>query len=234
MAVTVKFIGVCTHVLDKIDVPRRIVLANARNGKDTIPAHFSYLSIRKEHLDGDPPSTSFLRLLAGRPEHTWSIEGATLRLDPPAAGIPHDRTAADGLPKLPPVDGFAINPSIVGKPGDRQRVDAFFDVGYGTVRAFCVEKAYGAILENGGEPWLDVAPFTGGNSVRLKLRNDAEVILQHVPATPTHDDDSHYKLHYLIGGDIPAGAKDSPPWTACGSDPGEPSLGTGCSSSPYP
>lgn len=248
MSVTVVFEGICTHVRKDekltpwLDVPHRVVLANARKPGFGIPDHVGTLHIDENDLAIVPKKRDYLEPLVGK-KYAWKILGAALSI--PSRGTP-DYPNPECMLHMPPVRGFApLRKLVSGEKVTASEVDAFFDITAGTFINCCFGEAYGATLtieETEGNPRLVVKPFDREKpDLDIYLNPGATVTVRHTAEECTIDDRHHFLLHYLIGGAIPKGVpldKLVPCGKAKGCVPcpkdDTVSLGIGCSSSGYP
>jgi hypothetical protein len=219
MAIAVEFIGICTHI-DKrgaknLPYERRVILVNAENPPDNIDPHFASVTIHKP--DGTEINLG---------------KGIKLRFDPPGQGLEHLRW--DKLPRLGVLNGtWAVSDDVLY----HGNAAVHFDINAGVFTTVCQAKATGTELIIPGEkpPTLIAAPITGGEEKRHELPSGTIIRVQNVSTSSRPDDESHFKLHYLIGGrPLPAEPKmHKTPCSAFGI-PDLPSLGAGCSNSGWP
>ena len=252
MSVTVYFEGICTHVRKDeektpwLEVPHRVVLANARQSKHDrpdIPDHEGTLYVDADSVQTPlPEDTPYLKLKVGAPGgHTWNIYGATVSI--PSADDPLEYCGPACMPPLAGVPDFVPDKRYLDSDqATADTVDFFFDIEKGELRDCCFGDAYGAKLhltKAGADPSIVIRPFGRGPESRIRLKPKAKVVVRHTAARCTDDDLHHYLLHYLIGGSkLPKTttyvlAPCRKPCPSC--MPGDVvSLGVGCSSSNFP
>ncbi|MEA2489802.1 MAG: hypothetical protein QOH21_1594 [Acidobacteriota bacterium] len=232
MAITVHFIGVCTHLRKKdvpgLPVPHRVFVAHARTAQDfgsgTVPAHVATLEIR-------PP---------GAPVETWDLTGVRVRVVTSAGGaVSYGGSWGKCMPSL---SGHGrvkctVDPNVVVR-GTPDLADAYFDVAAGTFEAVCHGDATGAKLTiDGTAPRLLFSGLTDESPTMTRVLADGtELRLAHTEPTCTGDDNHHFSMHYLVGGKakIPTGKKTHDVKCKCEPDGDMVSLGPGCSNSEYP
>jgi hypothetical protein len=232
MAITVHFIGVCTHLRDRdvpdLPVPHRVFMAHARTEQDygsgKVPAHVTTLEIR-------PP---------GEPAETWDLTGVRVRVVTSSTGsVSYTNSWGTCMPRLSGHGRVTCSAdAAVVVRGTRDVADAYFDVSAGTFEAVCHGKATGAKLTiDGTGPRLIVNGLTEDLPTMTRpLADGTELRVSHTDPTCAGEDKHHFSMHYLIGGKsrIPAGKKVHEVDCTCASDEAIVSLGPGCSNSEYP
>jgi len=251
VAITVKFIGICTHFNREEwpqdegewplgEIPHRVLLPQKRSDEwfDDIPHHFPRLTIAQADLDGDPPRIpALLTLEPDEPVYTWSINRAAFRLA--GSGTP---LRADSWRKLPrlrtPQRPVVADPDVMLG----QRVHALFDVYAGALSTECYGQATAAYLEvELPSPQLIVAPIDApGRGVPIPLKNNATVTITHMSDDRPPHDKPHFALHLGVAKALLGHPKDWSYSVDChggkpDDDDGPPvGLGPDCSNSGYP
>jgi len=223
--ITIDFIGICTHFRDGKagGVPHRVVCVDGRSINDIKP-HFVTLSV---FPDQTPDQTPTVSLTLGR-QHVRLYSGADeykgpLNYDREYSLIPNLAT------KVTPSDDV-----IVCGRGAR----VFFDLRGGAFGHLCNGEAHACRVEVTGieVPTLHITSFDDRFALaRIRVPDGGRVALQHTEQKPMmpDDDNSHFRLHYLVSGRIPDPPVDIPE-KCTGGGRGPVSLNVGCSNSTFP
>lgn len=249
MAITVKFIGICTHFSKEMwdradgewplnDTPYRVVLANARAGRhvgaNEVPPHESFLVVRNPMLPKPDIPPAVLMPIDDR--SVWRVTGAYLRLDAGGSSLTIDWTR---LPRLrSKVREMRANADFLCSI-DSSLFDAYFDFSAGCISAICTGKATAMqliIAAPKDNPQLCVESFAG-EKYAIPLLPDAQIEIRHQPVDPHEmNGGSHFALHYLTATAIPTNVnfkhteECSPPTD----DTPPVGLGPDCSNAGYP
>ncbi len=239
--ITVRFTGICTHVLSGLAGPRhRMVLVRAdeetyiREWQKTIPPHIPTLRIDKEFSVEGP-----LDGLTPLKDGGWQFAGAALQLED-VASQPYSPNLEIVIPlasrggRLDPV-----NPDVVV----HGQAAGYFDIDRGAMTAAMTLQ--GAVItelrvavDESRAPRLKVTPFGSRTPSWITLQPGAVIEVEH---TGTVAGDSHYDflLHYLIFPAIPDDVvipdeevERKKKWKAQAKSDND--ISAGCSNSQYP
>lgn len=224
--ITIDFIGICTHFHDWYggDVPHRVVCVDGRS-INRIRPHFVTLSVYAYETGPAILELPLKRQIIRVFQRDREYQGPFVYESGYHALIPSLRG------KTTPV-----NDVIVSGRG----VAAFFDLRGGTFAHKCFDAAHACRVTIGDieVPSLEIGflddRFAKG---RVSLPDGALVELQHTERPMKKDtDNSHFRLHYLVSGEIPDDSKWIPEdKDACvGRSHGGVSLNVGCSNSTFP
>ena len=242
MSITVKFIGICTHVRRPGQDGVRIVLVNAEHGAfindAKIPPHVPTLYIPSKdivrmeggmRLDGHPHG-----LEPTGEETTWRLCGVRLNLEgtvgpivSPVADIPKMDTKSD--------ESRFMMQDQSSEVTLREQAACYFDIEHGQMTSDHTE--HGAIyailnVETTEAPALRVTCFWNRESVLIHLHPDATIEVRHVGKYNGQESDKDYYLHYRILSNVPEDAWVPEKKGASNRYPGNISIG--CSNSQYP
>jgi hypothetical protein len=241
MALTVEFIGICTHfnrdewpqdegAWPLGNVPHRVLLPEKPGDPlfDGIPDHYPVLAIPREYVTGVVPNTPWLTLDDTKAEYTWKIDHVAFELGD-QGNVERD-SAWSRIPRLRGDERphHVADPEVV----QGNRVHALFDAYGGTLSTFCTDQATSVslTLATTGNAILRAQPIgTGGPVLRLTVTDGATITISHVSNEPSHDDDNHFGLHFAVAKQFLKGK-----WShvrKCGDRVG---LGPDCSNSGYP
>lgn len=207
--ITVRFTGICTHVLTSLGATARYrtVLVRAGEVKEIhgklIPPHIPTLRIDKSSIVRGGIEGPLDGLIPVAPEGwVWQFAGAALQLEgmahepyspPDDASIPHLNSPGG---KLDPVDMDVI----VG-----EQAAGYFDIGGGVMTATKLPE--GAVITEltsriAGTPRLKVTSFGSHVPSWITLRPGAVIDIEHT-GTMAEDSPFDFLLHYLIFPSVP-------------------------------
>jgi hypothetical protein len=250
MEIGVYFLGVCTHVWwgrTRPTLTNRVVLVNGTghphvHDKD-IPEHIATLRIDAEDIIG---TTSMV--LPDPVEGIVQLELTGVRIQIANTiedGVDLDDSFGTCIPSLD-----TLTPGI-GRPSkaavDDGRADltsCIFDLTGGRLQGGSNEPgaAFGYLRSvTSGAPRLRLTPFGSEAWSEIQLRDNAQITISNLGATPEADDEWDFYLHYKLAETLPAVLAVPDPSPCRGNHspavtwpPGFKSVGPGCSNSAYP
>jgi hypothetical protein len=235
MAITIRFVGICTHITARNNNTHRVVLVRADNGahlKDAaIPPHIPKLIIDPADvvcIDGYPHGLEPMG-----PAGQWRIHGVSFTV----SGVKGDPIARHDsfkdVPRLETESGSRPGPSA--EVIDAEQAACYFDLDKGMIHASqAPTEAWEteAIVETDPEPALRVTCFWNRSVSHIRLRQGATVVLEHTGYLHS-ESDQDYLLHYRVLQSVPNDAKMPPgKKRAVTALPGDISIA--CSNSQYP
>ena len=246
--ITVRFKGICTHVLSGIAGPRhRTVLVRAEDdtymqGKK-IPPHIPKLCINEKFIAGIEGPLDGLTPLESLEPRVWQLTGAALQLEDVAS-----QPYAPDLDLVLPLSsrGGNLDPVNLDVVVHEQAA-GYFDIDRGVMTAAKLPK--GAVytelsvtMDPSRAPRLKVTSFGSHVPSWITLKPDAElgvqIDIQHM-GTVAGDSPYDFLLHYLIFPAIPDDVvfpdeevEEKKKWKAQAED--ENDISAGCSNSQYP
>lgn len=233
MAITIRFVGICTHITARNDNSHRVVLVRADNGANihgaAIPPHIPKLRIDPAEVVGIDGYPHGLEPLG--PAGQWNIRGVSFKVEG-ATGDAVDRHQSFG--DVPPLESDS-RPGPSDEVIERGQAACYFDLEKGVIHA--IQASTGAweteaIVETDGEPALRVTCFWNGSVSHIRLQPGATVVLEHTGYLHA-ESDKDYLLHYRVLQSVPKDAKVPPGKKRLATwKPGDISIA--CSNSQYP
>lgn len=238
MTIRVYFVGVCTHIKRDhkltpwLDVPHRVVMIQAREGRKDIEGHPIPPHITTIEFDGQEIELQSM---------TVSVVTSDMR-------PPHVRYDKDSYPHVPKLRDYAPedltpDPDVV-QNRDASYADVYFDVDRGTFRGCCAHKSAAVELTievDDPTPILRLTPWCDRlQRIDYPLTPDSIICVRHIAqAAEDEKEDEKEKDHFLLHSGI-AGRLRYFPVPGHISCEGQiehclpNSLGPGCSDSSYP
>jgi hypothetical protein len=235
MAITIRFVGICTHITARNDNTHRVVLVRADHGAHlkedaAIPPHIPKLIIDPADvlgIDGYPHGLEPMG-----PAGQWRIQGVLFKVDGATGDsiVRHD-SFKDNVPRLKSHSRPGPSSEVI----DGEQAACYFDLEKGVIHATQAPtqawEAHAAV-ETNDEPALRLTCFWNRAVSRIRLRPGATVVLEHTGYA--HGESDHdYLLHYRVLEHVPGDAEVPPERkrTVLGT-PGDISIA--CSNSQYP
>jgi len=235
--ITVRFTGICTHILSGLGTraQHRIVLVRADHGANilghAIPPHIPTLYIEPGDIEGVKGTLDGLKPLG---PGMWQLAGARLELEGLATEryAPH-KSYNEEVPHLESRGGKLDN--VGHEVVVQERAAGYFDIYGGRFKATKTKhRAVSTTLtaKVSGKPRLKVTCFWNRETSSIALRPGATIHVQHT-GTMRGDTAYDFLLHYLIFPSIPDDVEI--PREKKLSLPKNPNdISAGCSNSQYP
>ena len=233
MAITIRFVGICTHITARNDNSHRVVLVRADNGANfygaAIPPHIPKLRIDPADILGIDGYPHGLEPLG--PDGQWLIRGVSFTVAG-ATGDPIARHESfNGIPPLKSSSRPGPSSAVI----DAEQAACYFDLEKGMIHAYQAPTdawETEAIVETNGEPALRLTCFWNRSVSHIRLRKGATVVVEHTGYLHS-ESDNDYLLHYRVLERVPEDAEMPPrkkrPATGI---PGD--ISAACSNSQYP
>ncbi len=232
MAITIRFVGICTHITARNDDTHRVVLVHADHGahlnEACIPPHIPKLIIDPVYVRGIDGYPHGLEPLG--PAGQWRIQGVSFTV----GGAQGDPLARSDFAKIPLLKSKS-RPGPSSLVIDDEQAACYFDLDKGVIQA--KQAATGAweteaTVETNDEPELRMTCFWNRAASSIRLRPGASVTVEHTGYLHC-DSDKDYLLHYRVLEHVPKDAELPPEeQRAATRPPGDISIF--CSNSQYP
>lgn len=252
MAITVYFVGICTHLWWDEEHPR-VVLVNGKDAREIqnqhIGSHVPTLRIAASDIISESDPWTFPGTRNAIVE--WQLDGARISIVNGTSGPCRRHPSFHNC--MPRLNSY-IEPREIGAPSqdavegrDARLTSSIFDLTCGEMAAGALKKT-GAVFgrlraETAEAPRLQIAPYGSGEPRVITLRDGAEITISNLGATEGHDGSSDFFLHYTLAAEMPdplgapveTPAGCPPPNTFASTwPPGFTTVDAGCSNSAYP
>lgn len=228
-ALTIHFVGICTHVIKEAGVPHRVVLIREMQPV-TLDGYLIEPHVPDLEVDGNPIALPDVL-------HRVRLEIANTVGEPPQYDG-HFNCAVLSLRKIGG-ESLRLDRSVAveGQPP----AGVYFDITHGSFSATRVSgggTAGRVVIETADDdPTLVITPIDGGESRRLPIPTGSVLYLSN-DSHPKNHDDADFLLHYKAMDRIPGGAPFPKSEPRCPGLPPHPrpgrDIGPGCSNSRYP
>jgi len=234
MSLTVHFNGICTHIPGTGGM-HRVLLVRADNGARIndapLPPHIPMLRIKPSDIEGiDGNMDGLLQVQAG----AWRLCGVHLTLE--GTATPQALSYDESFEKIPhmkmPTDEAV--PALSTEVIDKEQAACYVDLYAGKLFS---QPDHDAVMgrlevETAGAPVLNVRCFWNQSTTRIRLRDGAEVRVEHTGALDG-DSDKDFLFHYRVFDWVHRDAY-VPPKPKRSREGNAGSFSIGCSNSQYP